>query len=188
MDVLLGYQFSRIDEDFNIDSATAAINVPGIDAGTTFTTSERFYARNEFHAGQIGLAATYENCNWSVDLLAKVAFGNMRQAVNISGQTTIVTPGPAATTNTVPGPLTGTNVGQHVSDKFAVSPELGVNGRYAVTECLDLTFGYSFIYWSSVAQAGAQIDSMLNDPPSAFVLNSGSYWVHGLSVGANVRF
>ncbi len=137
MDVLLGYQFSRIDEDFNINSATAAINVPGIDAGTTFTTSEWFYARNEFHAGEIGLAATHENCNSSVDLMAIVASGNMRQAVNISGQITIVTPGPAATTNTVPGPLTGTNVGKHVSDKFAVSPELGVNCRYSVTECLD---------------------------------------------------
>lgn len=189
LDLLGGYQFSRIDEDFNINSATAAINVPGIDAGTTFTTSERFYARNEFHAGLIGLAATYENCNWNVDLLAKLAFGNMRQAVNISGQTTIVTPGPAATTNTIPGPLAGTaNSGQHVGNEFAVSPELGINCRYSVTECLDLAFGYSFIYWSSVAQAGNQIDPMLNDPPSAFVLDSGSYWVHGLSLGANFRF
>lgn len=189
LDFVAGYQFSRIDEDFNINSFTSAINVPGIDAGTTFTTAERFYARNEFHAGQIGLAAQYENCNWKVDLLAKIGFGNMRQAVTINGQTTIVTPGPASTTNTTPGPLAGAaNSGQHVNDEFAVSPELGINCRYAVTECLDLAFGYNFIYWSSVAQAGAQIDPQLNDPPSAFTLNSGSYWVHGLNFGANFRF
>ncbi|MBC8354273.1 MAG: BBP7 family outer membrane beta-barrel protein [Planctomycetes bacterium] len=189
MDFLVGYQFSRIDEDFNINSLSTAINVPGIDAGTTFTSSERFLARNEFHAAQIGLAATYVNCNWNVDLLAKLAFGNMREVVTIAGQTTIVTPGPASTTNTTPGPLAGSpNSGRHVNDEFAVSPELGVNCRYAITECLDLAFGYSFIYWSSVAQAGAQIDPMLNDPPSAFSLNSGSYWVHGLNVGANFRF
>lgn len=189
MDLLVGYQFSRIDEDFNINSATTAINVPGIDAGTTFTTSERFFARNEFHAAQIGLAATYESCNWSVDLLAKLAFGNMRQVVTIAGQTTIVTPGPAGTTNTTPGPLAGAaNSGRHANDEFAVSPELGINCRYSITECLDLAFGYSFIYWSSIAQAGNQIDSMLNDPPSAFALDSGSYWVHGLNVGARFRF
>ncbi|HUG69068.1 MAG TPA: BBP7 family outer membrane beta-barrel protein [Pirellulaceae bacterium] len=189
MDLLVGYQFSRMDEDFNINSATTAINVPGVDAGTTFTINERFHARNEFHAVQIGLAATYKNCNWNVDLLAKLGFGNMRQIVNIGGHTTIVTPGPGTTTNTLPGPLAGAaNSGRHVSDEFAVSPELGVNCRYSITPCLDLGFGYSFLYWSSIAQAGNQIDSMLNDPPGAFTLNSGSYWVHGLNVGANFRF
>jgi len=189
MDFLVGYQFSRIDEDLNINSLTAAINVPGIDAGTTFTSSEQFFARNEFHAAQIGLAAAYVSCNWQVDLLAKLAFGNMREVVTIDGQTTIVTPGPGMTTNTTPGPLAGTaNSGRHINDEFAVAPELGVNCRYSITECLDLSFGYSFIYWSSVAQAGNQIDSMLNDPPGAFSLNSGSYWVHGLNAGASFRF
>ena len=75
-----------------------------------------------------------------------------------------------------------------MNDEFAVSPELGINCRYSITECLDLTFGYSFIYWSSLAQAGRQIDPMLNDPPPAFSLNSESYWVHGLNAGANFRF
>jgi hypothetical protein len=113
----------------------------------------------------------------------------MREVVTIDGQTTIVTPGPAMTTSTTPGPLAGAaNSGRHLNDEFAVSPELMVNCRYAVTECLDLSFGYSFIYWSSVAQAGNQIDSMLNDPPGAFSLNSGSYWVHGLNAGASFRF
>ncbi len=189
MDFLVGYQFSRIDEDLNINSFTSAINVPGVDPGTTFASSEQFFARNEFHAATIGLAATYVNCNWQVDLLAKLAFGNMNQVVTIDGQTTIVTPGPGSTTNTIPGPLAGANnSGRHVHDKFAVSPELGVNCRYAITECLDLSFGYSFIYWSNLAQAGNQIDSMLNDPPGNFSLNSGSYWVHGLNAGANFRF
>ncbi|MEO8499069.1 MAG: BBP7 family outer membrane beta-barrel protein, partial [Planctomycetota bacterium] len=173
----------------NVNSFSTAIGVPGIDAGTTFTSNDRFFARNQFHAAQIGLAATYANCNWHVDLLAKIGFGNMHEVVTINGQTTIVTPAPGPTTNTTPGPLAGTaNSGTHADDKFAVSPELGVNCRYSVTECLDLSFGYSFIYWSSVAQAGNQIDSMLNDPPSAFSLNSGSYWAHGLNAGATLRF
>lgn len=189
MDFLVGYQFSRVDEDFNIDSLTTAINVPGIDAGTTFTTSEQFLTRNEFHAAQIGLAAAYVNCNWQVDLLAKIGFGNMRQVVTIDGQTTIVTPEPGSTTSTTFGPLAGeANSGRHVNNEFAVSPELGINCRYSLTECLDVSFGYSFIYWSSLAQAGKQIDSMLNDPPPAFSLNSDSYWVHGLNAGASFRF
>ncbi|MEO8498579.1 MAG: BBP7 family outer membrane beta-barrel protein, partial [Planctomycetota bacterium] len=34
MDFLVGYQFSRIDEDLNVNSFSTAIGVPGIDAGT----------------------------------------------------------------------------------------------------------------------------------------------------------
>ncbi|MBP89144.1 MAG: hypothetical protein CMJ64_20910 [Planctomycetaceae bacterium] len=187
-DFLAGYQFARIDEVLNINSFSTAISVPTIGPGTTFTIAESFTTRNEFHGGQIGLSANYENCNWRLDLLAKIAFGNMRQAVSIAGQTTIVTPGPGSTTNVQNGPLAGGNVGRFTLNEFVVAPELGAKFRYSVHECLDLTAGYSFIYWSDVAQPGDQIDPLLNDPPSAFVFNSDSYWVHGVNFGAEVRF
>ena len=187
-DCLAGYQFSRIDEDLNINSFSTAISIPTIDAGTTFTTMESFSTRNEFHGGQIGLSANYANCNWRVDLLAKIGLGNMRQVVDIAGQTTIVTPAPNPTTSVQPGPLTGGNVGTFTRNQFAAVPELGAKFRRSINECLDVTCGYSFIYWSNVVQPGDQIDPLLNDPPSAFTFNSGSYWVHGLNFGAEVRF
>jgi len=190
LDLIAGYQFSRIDENFQISSLATAINVPNIDAGTTFTTAESFSARNEFNAGQVGMVIVYsQGCNWELDLLAKVALGNMRQMVTISGQTTIVTPPPDQTVNVIPGPLAGAaNSGTHERDKFAVAPELGVTLRWAMNECLDVSVGYSFILWSDVVQAGNQIDPALNDPPTAFAFQSDSYWVHGLNFGAQLRF
>jgi hypothetical protein len=102
----------------------------------------------------------------------------MRQVVDIAGQTTIVTPPPTSTTSMQPGPLTGGNVGSFARNEFAAVPELGAKFRYSVHECLDLTAGYSFIYWSNVVQPAGQIDPLLRDPPPAFSFNSGSYWVH----------
>jgi hypothetical protein len=188
-DFLAGYQVSRIDEDLGIRSFSTAQNVAGVTNGTTFTTLESFQTRNEFHAGQIGFTALYTNCAWQLDLLAKIGLGNMRQVVTIAGETTIVTPPPGSTTSTQPGPLAGAaNSGRHTRNDFAVAPELGINLNYSINECVGLSAGYSFIYWSSVVQPGAQIDPLLQDPPPAFVFNSGSYWVHGFNIGAHCRF
>ncbi|MCA9147217.1 MAG: BBP7 family outer membrane beta-barrel protein [Planctomycetaceae bacterium] len=190
LDLLAGYQYSRINEDININSMTTAINVPVLDAGTTFTSVESFRTSNDFHGGQIGLSVNYfAGCDWQVDVLAKVAFGNMRQVADIAGQATIVTPPPGSTTNATPGPLAGpANSGRFTRNRFAVAPEVGVKLRRQVSECLDLSFGYSYQYWSDVIQPGDQIDFLLRDPTPAFQFRSGSYWVQSLTFGATVLF
>lgn len=190
LDFLAGYHFSRIDEDLNINSLTTVIGVPGVTSGTTLTDAESFEARNEFHGGQIGMSANYFiDCNWQVDMLAKVAIGNMRQTATIAGRTTIVTPGPGSTTSVQPGLLAGAaNSGQFTRNRFAIIPEVGAKLRRSFTDCLDVSVGYSFIYWSSVIQPGDQIDPRLRDPAPAYRFRPDSYWVHALNFGGTLRF
>ena len=176
--LLAGYQYSRLDEDLMISDSTtitATSNVQMI--------MDRFETRNEFHAGEIGIAyECFHDC-WQLDLLAKIGFGNMKQTVTIAGTTT---------NNGVPvappqGLLALTNQGMFMQDSFSVSPEIGATASYSLNDCVQVSFGYSFIYWSSVAQAGNHIPPNL-DVPAPFMFNDSSYWVHGLNAGVEIRF
>ena len=188
MDFVAGYQFARIDENlliqdsFNDQDGSPA---PVLD-GTIVNGFDQFDARNEFHAGQFGLEATYWGDCWRLELLAKVALGNMNQVVEIAGGRTSI---PAGIVNSAEGLLANAgNIGRRERNEFAVAPEFGVTMAYQVQECVDLSFGYSAIYFSKVAQAGEQIDPNLLAPSPSTQINSGSYWLHGLRLGAEVRF
>jgi hypothetical protein len=190
IDLMLGYHFSRITENLTIGDSFIDIDPVNLIAdGTRQDILDRFDTRNEFHGGVIGLEAAYHGDCWRLDLLARVALGNMRQIVNVSGQTTNDVPGdPGSPFVLAEGLLAGTaNQGRRERDKFAVVPEFGATLVFELSECVDLSFGYSYIYWSNVVQAGQQIDPLLF-VPSQFAFNDNSYWVHGLNVGAEFRF
>ena len=89
-----------------------------------------------------------------------------------------------------------TNSGRFVQDKFAVIPELGVTLGYQMTDQWKATFGYTFIYWSSVARPGVQIDPVVNPnlfPPEPmmftgalrpqFAFRDTDIWLHGINLG-----
>jgi hypothetical protein len=184
--LLAGYQYSRLDEDLLISSSTFITATANTQAIT-----DRFETRNEFHAGEIGIAyECYYDC-WQFDLLAKVGFGNMEQTVTIAGTTTnngtLAVPARGLLANTDIIDPTITNQGRFTQDRFSVSPEIGATASYSLNDCIQLSFGYSFIYWSSVAQAGSHIPPNLS-VPAPFVFNDTSYWVHGLNAGVEFRF
>jgi len=178
MYLLAGYQYARLNEDLMISDSTTIVAT-----GNVQMITDRFDTRNEFHAGEIGIAyECFYDC-WQFDLLAKVGFGNMKQSVSIAGTTT---------NNGVPvappvGLLALNNQGEFMQDTFVVSPEIGATANYFLNDDIQLSFGYSFIYWSSVAQAGDHIPMNLN-VPSPFVFNDKSYWVHGLNAGLEFRY
>lgn len=178
--MLCGYQYSRIDEDLLVEDSTNVLNPP---LGTQ-SIRDFFATQNRYNAGSIGLAyERYGNC-WRLDVMAKVGFGNMNQKVFIDGST-------INNNQTVPGGfLTTRNRGQFEEDAFVVSPEVTLNWTLQLTESLGLSAGYSFLYWNSIAQPEDQIPVGVGGPivPSDFVFQSGSYWVHGLSLGGELRF
>ena len=81
-------------------------------------------------------------------------------------------------------------------------PELNANLGYAITPQLRLIVGYTFIYWSSVARAGQQIDTDVNstmlpnspNPPTGdlrhpqFVFHEEPFWAQGISAGLDYRW
>ena len=190
IDVMLGYQYTRINDNLTIGDSFVDVNPANLVAdGTRQSIVDQFDTRNEFHGGLIGIEATYVGHGWRLELLSRLAFGSMRQLVSISGQTTNEVPNdPNSPFVLGQGLLAGpTNQGTRERDEFAVVPELGATMVYQLSPCIDLSMGYSFIYWSNVVQAGRQIDSNLF-VPSQFAFNDTSYWVHGLNAGLEVRF
>lgn len=194
VDLLVGYQFARIDSEVSVTSNRRSIRAEGsIPFGTVIAMNDLFDTTNRYHAGELGLMGAYDRGSITWNWLAKVGLGTMQQQTRISGSTTTAVPGqPVVTTNQ--GLLAlGTNIGTYDQNMFTVSPELQLSAAYHLTANLDLSVGYSFIYWNHVAQAGQQIDEVLNTTQingglvgaarPAFPNQDSSYYVQGLSVG-----
>lgn len=186
LDLLVGYQGARINEDLVISSTT-------FEGGSQIDVMDSFATDNTFHGAAIGFEWVHTCQRLNVELLGKVGFGNMKQVVNIAGQQQVTVDGPPTVTT---GGLLAqpTNIGWFQRDEFAVNPEVGINFNYQLTPCVNLSTGYSFMYWNKVAQPGEQIDPMLavnpDQPPMAgdfqrpeFVFTDSSYYIHGLHGG-----
>ena len=200
LDLLLGYQFTRIDEDIRFEEQTVDIdpNNP-INDGTTFDIEESFVTQNEFHGALIGVRYDAYRGPWMLSMSGKLGLGNMHERMRIRGMTTITDP-------LAPPPITSeggllalpSNIGDFSRDEFAFSPQLNINLSYCVWCNVRLTVGYSLLYWDEVARAGEQIDRNLNlsqlgaspNGPTAPLPNfrSGDLWLQGINVGLNWQF
>lgn len=193
-DFVFGYQFGRIDENLIISSFSDYI------AMGSFSVMDSFACRNEFHGGHFGLRSEYRCGCWALEFLAKFGFGNMRQAVLIDGSTTVVDMiGGTVTRDSGLLAQASTNGGRHVRNAFSFMEDVGVKLTYSPTERLELSFGYSFMFWSGVARPGDHIDLgvdarlLTGMPPAdatrpAFVFDPTCYYIHGMNVGAEYRF
>jgi hypothetical protein len=191
MDLLVGYQFSRIDQSLMISNQLTDADPNNlIPDGTTLLNADNFLTRNEYHAISFGAQAQYENGPWRLDLMGKIGLGNMQETVTISGLSVTDNP-PLGVPDFVDqsGLLAqGANLGTFTQDTFAVSPEINVKLHYYVTPCLDVSVGYMFVYWSDVAHPGLQIDPNLQVPPGPFAIRDDEAWVHALTLGVAWQF
>jgi hypothetical protein len=195
-DLVAGYMFSRQDETLDINSLTFVSNAGNVD--TTVAMFDQFATSNEFHGGVLGLSIQRSVSCYTLDILAKCAFGDMRQTTVINGGTTTVT-GAGTTVDNFGLFAQSTNIGTLVDNHFCVVPEVNLNIGYYVCPCLKLYAGYTFIYWSSVARPGDQLDRLINttfqgplpvgDPrPDHSTVLSHNTWVQGVNVGLEYRF
>ena len=196
LDLLGGYRFLGLSENVSIRGQLTTIEPLPPEA---FDIRDSFDARSDFHGGELGLLYEARQCQWSIELLGKVALGNSHQVVTIDGSTDRVI-------NGQPGSFSGgllaqrTNIGRFDDDQFAVLPEAGITLGYDLTTCLKATCGYSYIYISSVARAATQIDTVVNPlllPPEtgsapgparpAFPNYDSGFWAQGLTFGLEWR-
>jgi hypothetical protein len=194
IDLLAGYQFAKIDSDVLVASSRTSIRrVGSIPYGTVINMYDSFDTTNRFHAGEIGLLGEYDRGDITWSLLAKVGLGSMKQRTEIVGHTNTRIPGEQATTSEQGLLALGTNIGVYEQNLFTVSPEIQLTAAYHLNDCVDLTCGYSFIYWNHAAQPGLQIDRVINttqitgalvgDPRPAFPNQDSDFFVHGLNIG-----
>jgi hypothetical protein len=199
INLLGGYRYIELDETLNIaansglfTTTTYTDNMGNVLAtappGSTVTVLDQFRTRNHYNAGQIGSNFQYLSGRWAFFGATKIAFGATQEIVMINGCTNV------NPVNAAPVPLTGGNFaslqsGQYAQTRFAIAPEVQLNVGYQFTPWLRGQIGYSFIYLSSVARPGNQIDNSFDGVTHPLVPMAGSsFWGQGLNLGLQLRF
>jgi hypothetical protein len=200
LDVLVGYRYLRLTDDLTIAENLIATDPAGqIPLGTGIAVRDEFRTENNFHGARVGLAGQWNRGCLVAQLQTSVSLGDTQELVEIKGSTLVTVPG--AGTAAYNGGLLAlpTNSGRHVVDRFSVVPEVTARLGYQLTDHWTAFAGYSFLYWSSVARAGEQIDLTVNptqippgklvgEPRPAFNRHDGDFWVQGVSVGLEFRY
>jgi hypothetical protein len=201
VDALAGWRMLDLTESLNVQENLTIVNSanPSLPVGSTFVVADRFGSQNLFNGGQIGAIAEYRLGRWSADLRATVALGVTQQVVDVFGTTLSQAPGSPASLSTGGLLAQSSNIGRHVHDQFSVVPEVGLNLGYQFTNHIRGFVGYNFLYWSSVARPGNQIDPVVNPnliPPQqpggpqrpAFAFHGSDFWAQGIQFGLDIRW
>ncbi len=199
LDLIGGYHYAQVRDAVQIESFSEVINPAGVGIfpeGTTFDTVDNFSARNDFHGGEIGFISELRHGRWRFRSLGKVSIGNMEQTVTISGRTvTTIDPNVAVDENGVFAQTS--NIGTFKRDETTFIPEAALTLGYQVTPHLEMTVGYSLLYWESVVLSGDSIDRRIDLTQAGggpagtlpeFNFNETDFWVQGLTLGAHWNF
>ncbi|NNE01048.1 MAG: BBP7 family outer membrane beta-barrel protein [Pirellulaceae bacterium] len=191
LDLIGGYSYFSVDDSLRITSTSIQNS-----NGRTRTYSDLFDTENTMHGGQIGFEAVVSNGRWFARSLTKVHLGNMNQMIRIAGTSTDRTVGPGTSANS--GFLALGNQGTWERDEFTFVPEMNFKLGYRFRKHVEMSVGYTFLMFDSLALAGDQIDRNI-DPSSlntsgphgtrpAFDFNDSSLWLQGLDLGMAITF
>jgi hypothetical protein len=209
LDLLFGFRWLNLSEDLVMQDGLAALQ-PGFltflggpaDPPNTLSDFDKFHARNDFYGGQIGARWESQFDRFSIALTGKIALGATQELMTIEGSSTLTTP---TGSTTVPGGILAvpSNIGRYYRDAFTAVPEVNVNFNWKLTQRLEATIGYTFLFWSNVARPGSQIDTNVNPAlvPTdqsfgnglgqnrpAFTFHSSSFSAQGLNFGLTYRY
>jgi hypothetical protein len=199
-DWLLGFRYLRLRDSLDVDEDLLVPPDSPIAPNQRTIVNDHFDTRNQFYGGQLGFRTQCHWRCWDLEYITKVALGTTHEQANIFGST-VITPAGGS-----PQAFTGglfaqpTNIGHYTRDRFAVVPEVGINIGYNLTDHWRLFAGYSFIYWSTVARPGDQIDRVVNStliPPRqfpsgparpAFNFKDTDFWAYGVNFGLEFKY
>ncbi len=198
LDTMFGYRFASFSDRLRIRQHIDSLTMPG----ASIDSQDSFSAKNSFNGLDLGLRTSYLwSDRLSLNVLTKVAVGNMHRTVDIRGKTTTTVAGspPPVVANGGVYALSS-NIGEHSSNDFAVLPEAGANLVWKFRSNMNLRLGYSLIYLTKGARADNQIDFTVNPnlfPPAdpaatplrpGFQENHNDFWIQSLNVGVDVTF
>lgn len=197
VDLLAGYSFFGIDDNLTFSSNT--VSIPD-----EFFFRDSFDTENRFYGGQLGLETMIMKGRWSFTSLTKVHLGNMNQRVTLDGysQSALFPNPPGPTTNVADnnGLFIQGQGGTYEDNEFAFVPEMNFRLGYSPRDKVHLTVGYTFAYWSSVALAGDQINTVVDGVNAATFANvpaaqsigysivDDGFWMQGIDLGVTFSF
>jgi hypothetical protein len=199
INLLGGYRYLELDESLTIANNSTLFTLTTYSdgmgntlatatPGSTVTVIDQFRTRNQFNGGQIGTTFQYLDGRWSVGGAAKLGIGATQEVISINGVTNVFP------VNAAPVPLVGGNfaslqIGRYARDRFALAPETQLNVGYQILPGLRGQVGYNFLYLSSVARPGNQIDNTYDGTAHPTVpWNGSSYWSQGLNLSLQFRY
>jgi hypothetical protein len=204
LDVLAGYRSLYFSDHLNVTenlTNTNPNNPNFIPLGANILVADRFSAKNDLQAIDLGLTGEYRQGPVSLSVRGRLAVGFTHEVIDISGATVISAP-PAAPAASTGGLLAQTsNIGRHDRSEVSVVPQLDFKLGWQLTENLRASLGYSYLYWGNIARAADQIDRTVNPnliPPAttptsgpnnpAFVLQRNALIGQGLNVELEYRY
>lgn len=200
LDLLVGYQYSEIRDSLYLTSNSIAGSTP-----RPFTMFDAFDAKNTFHGGVVGLQGDYSFGGLTLSMLSKLGVGNMNRRVRIDGHSTTGGVNFQGGMLAQPVDANGGNMGTYRDDTLSIIPEVEVKLLYEVTRGLELSLGYSFVYWTDVALAGDQIDTTTyngyawpqvdrnqffggtGNSPNFTGIHDAGFWAQGLTFGVTLK-
>lgn len=198
-DFIGGFSHFGIDEDLTLNLET--VQTQGVGAGETFTFNDRIDAENRFYGGQLGFLTTVGRGAWRLTALTKVHLGDMEQTFRRAG-------GRSRNNfdNQTAG-IFGASFDDAVTtqNNFTFAPEANLKLTFKMRPHVRFSVGYSFIMWDDVlllgdnlnrnfATTGLLTDGTVGgalgpiDRPAFQGLETDSFFVHGLDLGAVIEF
>jgi hypothetical protein len=185
LDFLAGFRFIELTESLDLECC--------FDSTGTLSSIDSFGTRNRFFGGQIGADYEHRHGRWILGATGKLAIGGIHQRVRIDGSsfTNLTTgePAPMRVGNFFTGP---SNIGRYSQDELAVVPEVQLKLGYQITDNLSAYVAYNFLYISSVARPGDQIDRSFDPRTSVtgpmFVFQDTDFWAQGVNFGVNWKY
>jgi hypothetical protein len=157
IDILYGYQYMNVQEDLSISTSSRVTDTTSALFRTVIDVNDTFDAKNEFHGGQLGLAARYRERCWSFNGTIKAAGGALKRTAVRTGRDRRSLDGVTNVVNT--GLLVrSTNSGTLSDNTFGWVPELDATLGWRWTRNLDVTFGYHAIALTDALQVSGMID------------------------------
>jgi hypothetical protein len=198
LDLVGGYHYTLVSDGLDLINSSTNIDPGGVfPIGTTFVLTDRFDARNDFHGASSGLMGELRHGCWRLHSLGKISVGNVRQVITISGDTVTTVPGSGVSVDQNGMFTQQSNIGTFSRDRTTYVPEAAFTLGYQVNNCLELTVGYSFMYWAHVVQAGDHIDRVVDLSQAgggpvaarpAVTLRDTDFWVQGVTLGLNFEY
>ncbi len=201
LDIIGGYRYLRFREALHVQENLVNADPMIIQIGTTIDVMDRFVTENDFNGIEVGFDLIFEAGPLLVDVLAKLAVGNVHQEVTVQGQTVVTTPGDPSVLSQGGLLALSSNIGTRDNDELALLPEITINLSYPLTQNIDIQAGYTLMFLTSVLRTGQQVDRNVNPsllPMSvgpitgpanpAPIFNDTSIWAQGLNVGINGTF
>lgn len=168
LNVITGFRWLQLAEQLKFQVSTHT--VPNFPFGFSFAdTKDSFKTKNDFYGGQIGIDAGYASRYFNVKGVLQVGLGAMLEDIHIHGYTktsdgNLFYETKDTANETLKGGIFAqkTNIGNHHHHVFAAVVDAKVQASLKVSRYLELGAGYSFLWISSLARPGKQIDRKIN--------------------------